>query len=173
MIDVDTMVRWDCPNIFELSEGRYTGVKDDLSIEWVYNSINGYKKFFPDVDLDWTEYINNGVLVLPKDEGEEFCKSIIDFYQDNINELRDMQNHTLKKGTDQTPVNYFAKKTFGDDINYLSKKYNMSQMLKTDVLIDNIHTKCSYIWHFNSIPRDQRNGIMRHTWDVIKENYND
>jgi len=33
LIDIDTMVRWDTPNIFELSEGRYTGVIDDLSIE--------------------------------------------------------------------------------------------------------------------------------------------
>ena len=119
LIDIDTMIRWDCPNIFDLSEGRYTAVKDDLSLEWTYNSLMGYKKFFPDVELDWTEYVNNGVLVLPKDNGKEFCDKVKNFYQDNIDELRNLQHHTLKKGTDQTPVNYLAKEFFGDNINYL------------------------------------------------------
>jgi hypothetical protein len=35
MIDIDTMVRWDCPNIFEVSEIKYSGVKDDISLEWI------------------------------------------------------------------------------------------------------------------------------------------
>jgi len=165
------MIRWDCPNIFDLSEGRYTAVKDDLSLEWTYNSLMGYKKFFPDVELDWTEYVNNGVLVLPKDNGKEFCDKVKNFYQDNIDELRNLQHHTLKKGTDQTPVNYLAKEFFGDNINYLTKKFNMTHMYKTHAFIDGIFTKCSYIWHFNGLPREKRNEIMKWTWDMIKENY--
>ena len=49
LIDIDTMVRWDTPDIFKLSEGKYAGVIDDLSIEWLFNSINGYKEYFPDL----------------------------------------------------------------------------------------------------------------------------
>ena len=171
LIDIDTMVHWNCPNIFELSKGRYTAVRDDLSIEWVYNSLVGYKKFFPDVDLEWTDYVNNGVLVLPKKNGREFCKKITDFYNDNMYELRNMQHHSLKKGTDQTPVNYLAKQFFGDDINYLTKKFNMTHMYKTNAAIDWIFTKCSYIWHYNGLPREDRNNWMRHTWETIKNNY--
>ena len=171
LIDIDTMVHWNCPDIFKLSNNKYTAVKDDLSIEWVYNSLVGYKKFFPNTELDWTDYVNNGVLVLPKKNGREFCKKITDFYDKNIDELRNMQHHTLKKGTDQTPVNYLAKQFFGDDINYLTKKFNMTHMYKTNAAIDWIFTKCSYIWHYNGLPREDRNNWMKQTWEVIKHNY--
>ena len=173
LIDIDTMVRWDTPNIFELSEGRYTGVIDDLSIEWLFNSINGYKEYFPDVHLEWDKYINNGVLILPREGGKEFCKKVTDFYIANVDSLRDKQHVSLKKGTDQTPINYLAMETFGEDINYLSKKFNMTHMYKTHAFIENIYIRCSYIWHFNGLPRDQRNQYMQYTWEQIKDNYVD
>jgi len=170
LIDIDTMVHWDTPNIFELSNNQYTGVIDDLSIEWVYNSIQGYKKFFPDVNLDWTKYINNGILILPRN-GKEFCDKVKQFYLDNVDELRDLQHNSLKKGTDQTPINYLALQHYGSNINNLSKKFNMTHMYKTHAFIDAIYTKCSYIWHFNGLPREQRDGLMRQTWEMIQSNY--
>jgi hypothetical protein len=83
----------------------------------------------------------------------------------------------LKKGTDQTPINFLARKYYGKDINYLSKKFNMSQLLMTHAMAASIITgepifiKHGYIWHFNGIARDQRNGFMKQTWDIIKKNY--
>lgn len=173
LVDVDTMVRWDTPNIFELSEGKFTGVVDDLSVEWTYSSIQGYKEYFPTVDLKWYRYINNGMIVLPTEGGEDFCKKITNFYSENLNSLREKQHKTLRKGTDQTPVNYIALETFEDNIQYLSKEYNMTHMHKTFAFHDNIYIKCSYIWHFNGFPREQRYEAMKHTWEVIKNNYED
>jgi hypothetical protein len=173
LIDIDTMVRWDAPNIFDIvSENSYGAVKDDLSIEWIYNSIMGYKKFFPDVELEWTEYVNNGFLILPKSAGREFCDLVKNFYATNQSELRQMQHQTLKKGTDQTPVNYLAKQFFGHDIHFLSKKFNLTHIYKTDAYISDIYIKCSYVWHFNGMPRDQRANAMENTWEKIKNNYN-
>lgn len=171
LIDIDTMVRWDTPNIFELSGGRYTGVVDDLSVEWTYSSIEGYKEYFPEVNLKWYKYINNGILVLPQQGGKDFCKKVTTFYNDNINSLRDKQHSSLRKGTDQTPVNYLAVQSFGDDIQYLSKEYNMTHMHKTYAFHNNTYIKCSYIWHFNGFSRDQRFEAMKQTWELIKENY--
>jgi len=170
LIDIDTMVRWDTPNIFELSNNQYSGVIDDISLEWVNNSIWGYKKFFPDVNLEWTHYINNGVLVLPRD-AKEFCEKVKEFYLANVDELRNMQHHTLKKGTDQTPINYMAKEYFGDKINFLSKKFNMTHLHTTHAFIQGIFIKCGFIWHFNGFPREERKKLMKQTWDLIKENY--
>lgn len=170
MIDIDTMVRWDTPNIFDIAGDYYAGVIDDLSIEWIWNSIQGYKHFFPDVQLDWFNYINNGILVLPSN-GKEFCDKVKSFYDKNQSELRDLQHRTLKKGTDQTPINYLARQHFGDNIKLLPKTYNMTHMYKTEAFIDGIFIKCSYIWHYNGIPREQRNGLMKQTWDLIKQNY--
>ena len=171
LIDIDTMVRWDAPNIFEVSEGRYTGVIDDLSIEWLYNSIVGYKEYFPNIDLQWDKYINNGMLVLPKEGGKEFCKKVIDFYLANVDSLRDKQHVSLKKGTDQTPINYLALETFGNNINYISKKFNMTHMYKTHAFVEDIFIKCSYVWHFNGLPREQRNTYMKYTWEKIQHHY--
>ena len=173
MIDIDTMVRWDAPNIFEVSEGRYTGVIDDLSIEWLYNSIVGYKEYFPNVNLQWDKYINNGMLVLPKEKSKEFCKKVIEFYLANVDSLRDKQHVSLKKGTDQTPINYLALETFGEDINYISKKYNMTHMYKTHAFVEDIYIKCSYVWHFNGLPRYQRNSYMKYNWEKIQHHYAD
>ena len=173
LIDIDTMVRWDAPDIFKESEGKYAGVIDDLSIEWLYNSIVGYKEYFPEVDLQWDRYINNGVLILPREGGKEFCKVVTDFYKANVDSLRDKQHVSLKKGTDQTPINYLALREFGTDIKYLSKKFNMTHMYKTHAFIEDIYIKCSYIWHFNGLPREQRNAFMKGTWDKIKHNYVD
>ena len=177
LIDLDTMVHYDCPNIFELSNNKYTGVIDDLSIEWTVNSINGYKHLFPNVELDWTTYINNGVLVLPSDKGKEFCNKVKDFYVKNEDELRNLQFNTLRKGTDQTPINYLAKEFFGNDINFLSKKFNMTHMNRTLAFAPchftqkPIYTLCSYIWHYNGIDRDERTRIMEYTWNYLKSGY--
>lgn len=171
LIDIDTMIRWDAPNLFEVAGDNYAGVIDDLGIEWIYNSINGYKFLFPDVDLRWYSYINNGVLILPSKKGKEFCNIVNNFYLEHQEILRELQHRTLKKGTDQTPVNYLALSFFKKNIVYLPKIYNMGHMYKTDVFIDNIYIKCSYIWHFNGIPRDRRDFYMKNTWEVIKHNY--
>jgi hypothetical protein len=171
LIDIDTMVHPDTPDIFKLSNNQYTGVIDDLSVEWIYNSVVGYKKFFPDVDLQWDKYINNGVLILPEDTGEQFAKMVTDFYNENQEELRNMQHRTLRKGSDQTPVNYMAKKFYGDKINYLSKKFNMTHLVASHAFDDNAYIKCSYIWHFNGFDRSLREGYMKRTWEMIKDKY--
>ena len=110
------------------------------------------------------------MLILP-DNGKEFCNKVIKFYTDNVDTLRDLQHNSLKKGTDQTPINYLAKEFFGDNINYISKKYNMTHMHKTYALMQGIFIKCSYIWHFNGFPREERNNYMKQTWEIIKSNY--
>ena len=47
----------------------------------------------------------------------------------------------------------------------------MTHMYKTHAFIQGIFIKCSYIWHFNGLPREERNGLMKQSWDLIKENY--
>ena len=34
-----------------------------------------------------------------------------------------------------------------------------------------IFLQFGYIWHFNGLPREQRNQLMKQTWDMIKDNY--
>ena len=172
LVDADTMVRWDCPNIFDAAEGRYAGVKDDLGLGWTYHSILGYQKWFPNIKLDWERYINNGIVVLPEDGvgGRNFCGSIINFYNANREALRWMEKNDYR-GTDQTPVNFIAENMFGDRKKFLPKKFNMNHMHKTDILYNFMYIDMGYIWHFNGIPTADRNNIMKSCWNKVKDNY--
>ena len=172
LVDADTMVRWDCPNIFDAAEGRYAGVKDDLGLGWTYHSILGYQKWFPNIKLDWERYINNGIVVLPEDGvgGRNFCGSIINFYNANREALRWMEKNDYR-GTDQTPVNFIAENMFGDRKKFLPKKFNMNHMHKTDILYNFMYIDMGYIWHFNGLPTADRNNIMKSCWNKVKDNY--
>ena len=62
-IDVDTMVRWDTPNFFDMTDRKFTCVIDNDNVNWLHKSINIYQKFFPNVKFDWTSYFNSGFLI--------------------------------------------------------------------------------------------------------------
>ena len=65
---------------------------------------------------------------------KEFFDEVLEFYFENSVILRENQKAGLS--TDQTPINYMAKEFFGDKINYLSKRFNMTHMYKTHAFID-------------------------------------
>ena len=171
LVDIDTMIHPSAPNFFKETNGEYSGVSDDLMVEWVHNSIMGYKDMFPDVNFDWTTYMNNGFIVMsPKHK--ELCKTIIDFYYANEDELRRRQHETLKKGSDQTPVNYLVRRE-NYPITHLSKKWNFTHMHQRGVIQGALFLDCAWIYHFNGFEKTLRNNIMGDTWNAIKDNYND
>ena len=163
LVDVDTMIHPDAPN------GEYSGVRDDLQVEWVHNSITGYQDMFPDVKFDWTTYMNNGFIVLsPKHK--DLCKIITDFYYKNEDELRKRQHQTLKKGSDQTPVNYMVRQE-GYPITHLSKKWNFTHMHNRGVLPGALFLDCAWIYHFNGFEKTLRNDLMKQTWEEMNRRF--
>ena len=46
LIDSTVMVKWDCPNFFELTDRKFTVTRDIDNMRWVHESIQGYKEFF-------------------------------------------------------------------------------------------------------------------------------
>jgi hypothetical protein len=169
LVDVDTMIHPKAPNFFEETNGEYSGVQDDLMVEWVYNSIRGYQDLFPEVKFDWTTYMNNGFIVMsPKHKA--LCKSITDFYYKNENELRNRQHNTLRKGSDQTPVNYLVRRE-GYPITHLSKKWNFTHMHIRGVFQNFLFLECAWIYHFNGFEKKLRNQLMKQTWEEIKRQY--
>jgi hypothetical protein len=107
LIDVDTMVRWDSPNFFDLIKDEIGVCVDNDNIGWVKQSLDGYKNMFPSVNLDWTDYFNCGFIVMGKNS-KKICNKIVNFWEKNQIDLINLQTN-LKKGTDQTPVNYIVK----------------------------------------------------------------
>jgi hypothetical protein len=166
LVDVDTMVHPDAPNFFDETNGEFSGVKDDLMVEWVHNSIVGYQDMFPNVNFDWTTYFNCGFIVVNK-KHKKLCKSITDFYYSNESELRNRQHKTLRKGSDQTPVNYLVRKG-GYKITHLSKKWNFTHLHQRGVLQNAMFLDCAWMYHFNGFEKTMRNDLMKQTWEEIK-----
>ena len=167
-IDADTMVRWDTPNFFNMTDRKFTCVIDNDNVNWLHKSINIYQKFFPKVKFDWTSYFNSGFLIYNKDH-KKLVKTIKDFWVNNDKELYQIQK-TYRKGNDQTPVNYMVRDC-GFEINYLDKTYNMTHLQRKEVLEDLMFIDCGYMWHFNGFDKNWREPLMKQTWDKIKHNY--
>jgi len=165
LVDADTLIHPDAPNFFELTNHEFSAVQDDLMVEWVHNSIQGYKDFFPDVNIDWTKYFNCGFVVI-NEKHKDLCKHITDFYYANLEELRNRQHNTLKKGSDQTPVNYMANK-FGK-VNFLNKKWNFTHLHLRGVL-NELLPEVGYIYHFNGFDKSMRDNLMKQCWDLLKQ----
>lgn len=165
LVDVDTMIRWDSPNFFDEIREEIGVCSDNDNIGWVKQSIEGYKLFF-DKELDWTEYFNCGMIVIPQIQ-KNFCKSITNFWEANHSTLVMVQNN-IRKGTDQTPVNYIAKDF---NIKFLNKKWNLTHLNRKEILNNFMFIECGFIWHFNGFDKSMRKSIMSQTWDKIKTNY--
>lgn len=165
LVDADTLIHPDAPNFFDLTNHEFAAVQDDLMVEWVHNSIEGYKDFFPDVNIDWTTYFNCGFVVINENH-KALCKRITDFYYANLEELRNRQHNTLKKGSDQTPVNYMANE-FGK-VNFLNKKWNFTHLHLRGVL-NQMLPKVGYIYHFNGFDKTQRDSLMNQCWTLLKQ----
>ena len=169
MVDVDTMIRWDAPNFFELTDRKFSAVVDQDNIGGVKQSIEAYQHMFKDVKLDWTDYFNCG-FVVGNEKHKQLCYKILNHWDVNDGELTMIQN-TVSKGTDQTPVNYIVKRDV--DINYLPKKFNLTHLNRKELLENLMFIDCGYIWHFNGFEKDWRLPIMKDTWEKIKDNYAD
>jgi len=168
MVDVDTMVRWDAPNFFELNNRELSLVRETWPIEWLYNSVEGYRHMFPDVKFEWPDYVSSG-FILSNEKHKELYKSMVDFYLENKEHLLELQYKTLRKGSDITPLNYMIRK-LNIKLNKFPNNYHLTSMGRHNIL-DGSFIKIGYVWHFNGFEKEQRFDIMKKTWELIQENY--
>ena len=169
LVDIDTMVHWDCPDFFEASKGEFGAIQDRFFIEWTHNSIQGYQDFWPKVKFDWLSYFNCGFIVLNK-KHKDWCKSVTDFYYKNEDEIRMRQHETVKKGSDQTPINYMIRDS-EHDIEFLDERFNLQQLHLRGVLQSDLLWNVGWVWHFNGFEKSERNALMKNVWERVKHNY--
>ena len=55
LIDSSHMIKWDSPRIFDYTDGKLSALRDLDNMRWIYDSIQGYKNFFHNYDLDITK----------------------------------------------------------------------------------------------------------------------
>ena len=181
LVDSSFMIRWDTPNFFEMTDRKFTACRDMDNMRWIYDSIQGYKDIFNGFELDMSKYVNSGFMIF-NEEHKEMIQGFKSFYLDNIDEFIDLQDNKVRKGNEQTPLNYWLQKNKVDvnidlplpfKLTHLQRKhlFNYNWQLNEDKTPFVI--KYGYNFSFNGIEKDKRTSIMRQIWDMIKHNYNE
>ena len=92
MNDANSIVHWNCPDFFKLIEGddRIAGFRDKDNLNWIYESVQGYKDFFNGFNFDINRYVNSNIIF--NKTHKSFFKEFKSFYYDNHNELVKLQD---------------------------------------------------------------------------------
>ena len=173
MVDSDTIVHPDCPNFFNMTDHKYTGVHNEGSYDWILRSIENYSKhIFNGREIDWWKYINGGFQIVNKKHKSIF-QSLIQLYNENKDNLITMQN-TYHTGTDQTPMNFMLQMN-DIDVKLLPYEYNMTDMPRKEILNNDMTmTHIGWIYHFNCIPNNENSKAtlywMQKTYEELYEN---
>ena len=189
VVDADTMVRWDAPNFIQLSPGRLSAVRGGTP-DWIWRSLEAYRRFLPDVSLDWWCYFNAGIVVIDR-QHVVLIDAFLDLYRSQRPALEQIQA-AGDFGTDQTLLNLLAshlrvaveplppiynllhciRLSSFDYVHYELQPGNLDrfekQLLSTVGAFDFIQN--AYIWHFTHTVRT-RLVAMRATWQRVKRNY--
>jgi len=180
LVDATCMVKWDMPNIFELTDHKFTAWREKDNLRWVYDSIQGYKEFFS-YDFNKHDYFSSGVIIFNKSHKDIFLE-FKQLYYDNIDEFVELQDKTVRKGTEQTPLNYWLQMNDVEMNLDLPFSYKLTHIHRKDMFNHNwqlnedttpFFIKYGKNWVFNGIPKDQRTQVMSQVWNLVGKNYND
>lgn len=180
LVDGMNMIKWNAPNVFEMTDRKFTAWRDMDNLRWIYDSIQGYKPIFNDFKIDLTKYISSGLIIFNESHREIF-QTFKKLYYDNVDTFVELQDKLVRKGTEQTPLNYWLQMNNVDIKTDLPLSWKLTHMHRKEMLIHNrqiegentpFFIKYGYIWNFSGMPKDNRTKIMTEAWDLVKENYN-
>ena len=180
LADATCMVKWDMPNIFELTDNKFTAWRETDNLNWVYDSVKGYEEFFS-YKLNKHNYFSSGVIIFNKSHKDIFL-DFKDLYLNNTEEFVELQDKTVRKGTEQTPLNYWVQKNNVELNLDLPFSYKLTHIHRKDMFKPNwqlnedstpFFIKYGYNWVFNGIPKNQRTEVMSQTWGFVKDNYDE
>ncbi len=171
IVDCDTMIRWDAPNIFELyPKDTFTVVRDVSGYHSGKYHLDQWLFFNPNIKTPPKDYFNSGFVLLSKNNYLKLREAMLPYYNYYIDVK---QNNSLRIDTsDQTPTNIIAYDLFSEDIKYLSDIWNNMVMFKYD---DASFINDSYVWHFTG-PKlggwENKHILMEQIWNHVNPHYN-
>lgn len=155
LVDADTIVHPECPNIFELTNNKLTGIHNDGSYDWVLRSLENYAHYvFSGYQSKFQNYIDCGFIIANRLH-EDFFANIVKFYWEQQTLLKEMEK--MHVGTDQTPFNILVQRE-GIELNLLPYEFNMVDLPRKEILTDDLlFTKLGWVYQFNCIPNNTDN----------------
>lgn len=179
VVDASIMIRWDTPNMFDLVSNELTAFKSLENIKWINEGVVGYSSLFDNFNFDLKQYISCGFQIFTK-KHRSFLKTLEQYYLDNINEVLELQNSKVQRGTDQPVYNYLLQINNVNVEHTLPPSYWLMHMNRFNWFSHNwqlkedmtpYFIKYGYIWVYSGFDRRQRNSLMQQTWDIVKKNY--
>lgn len=166
MVDADSFIHPDCPNFFEMTDRKFTGVHADGSYDWVLRSIENYSKhLFNGKMFNFWEYYMGGFQIV-NETHKSYYQNILKFYFENQRKIQELQNYHV--GTDQPIINFLLREN-NIDLKLLPWEFSMSDMARKEVLDEDMtFTKVGWIYQYNSIPNNKDN-YLTHYW--MKKTY--
>ena len=158
-IDCTHMIKWDAPNFFEMTDHKLTAVRDTDNLRWIGDSIDGYEKFF-DYKLDRFKYVSSSPMIFNEQHREVF-QSFKELYYDNVDEFVELQDKTVHKGTEQTPLNYWLQKNKVELNLTLPFSFKLTHIHRKDMFKHNwqlnedstpFFIKYGNVWSFSGFP---------------------
>lgn len=178
IVDSDTMIRHDAPNIFETeitNDGQIYGVLDNCDLNWLISSIQNRTDVL-NIDIDIHKYINAGVL-FTHTRNLFIFDELLELYLDNKDHIDSLKGG----GREQTLLNGIIQKHYPKiDVGFLSPAWNLLSIHKKNMFTSNWQLKTdptpyfikyAYVWHFTGFPIEERVNTMKLTWDFLKHNY--
>ena len=188
-VDADTMIRWDAPDIFELSRG-FGAVIDVSRPDWIFFSLEHFQPLFPTVSIPWWEYFNSGLVVLGAAQ-RRVIRALLDYAATNWPALKASIGDG-NWGTDQTLLNFIVRRE-NEPVSYLPHPFNLVNCFPMEgELLDMERTPPSdlalfsdkafsrswafnfvglgCVWHFTNVV-NLRSVVMRETWLRTRHKY--
>jgi hypothetical protein len=159
IVDADTIVHPNCPNFFEMTSHKYTGIYECISYDWVIKSVECYRNYlFNNFNFNVWNYINGGFQIFNKSH-KKFLEKFKQFYIENKELIFNIESN-IKLGTDQTPINFFLQKEMVD-MTILPYEFNMTGLYVAEGLTEHLpFIDIGYVYHFNGIPNNPESVIF-------------
>jgi len=170
IVDCDTIVRWDAPNVFEkFPNDTFSVVRDISGKPSGEYHLKQWRGFHNNIKTPPENYFNSGFILLSKKNYLLLREKIKPYYKQYVKVKRD-KSYRIDT-SDQTPCNIIAYDYLQDEIKFLNDIWNNMVMFKYD---DASFIQDSYIWHFTG-PKlggwNKKDILMEKIWNSIKHKY--
>lgn len=172
MVDADTIVHPNCPNFFELTEGKFCAVHNDGDYDWLCRSVENYEYEFygtDKVDQKWIwNYFNTGFMITNKNY-KFLHERVLKFYWDNQAKIQSMQQK-YGVGTDQPIANLIVRHSDDVEVKLLPYQMNMQDLGRKNILDERmLFLNIPGVYHFNAVPEgiDKVNYWMQKTYNEL------
>ena len=163
VVNGSSIVKWDCPNIFDLTDDRLGAWREMGNLGAIYKDIQD-----SGLDVDIFKYVNYGSFIINKNHKEFF-------------EIASKTTHrNITETSFQTSVNSLLQSNSIEINMDISREYNLNYMMPYDWYSynwqdgkdkTNFFIKYAYLWRFDDLDNNKYTDISSQIWNSIKNKY--